>query len=323
MTKFFSGVFTLLMFSFMLTSCLNDDNLIPPNCYDGEQNNGEEEIDCGGPCPACDPCLNGLWNPENGETWVDCGGECGECDQCANGCQDGDEVGVDCGGTFCGDCADLCDDGLPNGDEDGADPTCIAPDVTLADCGGDYCDPCPTCDDLIMNGQEIGIDCGGTCGPCPDDSNCLSGSMNGGEFWIDCGGPTCPACQDTLYWNAGGLKIAQADKTFNFDGSTFTITGTTFASEQISMVLEEPGFGWLTGAIVTLSPTSLPANCTYTDAVGFSYSTALTTANMTFTVLNYVPGPGGVIVMSFAGTTSDVDGVIVNISNGFLLFNIP
>lgn len=47
---------------------------------------------------------------------------------CFNGVQDGDETGVDCGGS---------------------------------------CLPCPTCDDGVKNGDEDGIDCGGTaCAPC-------------------------------------------------------------------------------------------------------------------------------------------------------------
>jgi hypothetical protein len=52
-----------------------------------------------------------------------------------------------------------CDDGIQNGDEEGID------------CGGSNCDPCvaaPTCDDGIQNGDEEGVDCGGSnCAPCP------------------------------------------------------------------------------------------------------------------------------------------------------------
>ena len=31
-----------------MSGCLNEDNLIGENCYDGILNNGEELIDCGG-----------------------------------------------------------------------------------------------------------------------------------------------------------------------------------------------------------------------------------------------------------------------------------
>lgn len=50
-------------------------------CYDGELNNNEESVDCGGPCVACDTtegtCFDGIQN--QGETGVDCGGPCNVC----------------------------------------------------------------------------------------------------------------------------------------------------------------------------------------------------------------------------------------------------
>ncbi|MEL6942903.1 MAG: T9SS type A sorting domain-containing protein, partial [Bacteroidota bacterium] len=53
-----------------------------------------------------------------------------------------------------------CDDGIQNGDETGVD------------CGGSDCPACPepTCDDGIQNGNETGVDCGGDCAPCPEPS---------------------------------------------------------------------------------------------------------------------------------------------------------
>ncbi len=53
-----------------------------------------------------------------------------------------------------------CDDGIQNGDEEGVD------------CGGSDCPACPTCDDGIQNGDEEGVDCGGSdCAPCPCFAN--------------------------------------------------------------------------------------------------------------------------------------------------------
>ncbi len=49
-----------------------------------------------------------------------------------------------------------------------------------------------TCDDMIMNGDEIGIDCGGTI--CPVCPACDDGIQNGDEDGIDCGGSFCAAC---------------------------------------------------------------------------------------------------------------------------------
>ena len=48
-----------------------------------------------------------------------------------------------------------CNDNIQNGNEEGVD------------CGGTFCPPCVTCNDNIQNGDEEGIDCGGTfCEPC-------------------------------------------------------------------------------------------------------------------------------------------------------------
>lgn len=50
-------------------------------CYDGEQNNSEEAVDCGGPCVPCDTtegtCFDGILN--QGEEDIDCGGPCNAC----------------------------------------------------------------------------------------------------------------------------------------------------------------------------------------------------------------------------------------------------
>jgi hypothetical protein len=79
-----------------------------------------------------------------------------------------------------------CDDGIENGDEEGID------------CGGS-CDPCetePTCDDGVQNGDEEGVDCGGLCDACEGGPTCDDGVQNGDESDVDCGGGTCDACAD-------------------------------------------------------------------------------------------------------------------------------
>jgi hypothetical protein len=179
--------------SLFFASCLNDDNKIPPNCYDLILNNGEEGIDCGGPCDKeCDHCINGIFEPQKGETWKDCGGPCAVCPQCANGIKDGDEVGIDCGGS-CGGCELLCNDDLLNGFENEIDCQYAIQGIEIA------CELCPTCTDDVMNGTEVGIDCGGpTCPQCCISGNCRNGIRDGNEFWNDCGGSNCPNCPDTL-----------------------------------------------------------------------------------------------------------------------------
>jgi len=60
----------------------------------------------------------------------------------------------------------------------------------------------PTCSDGIQNGDETGVDCGGSCPPCGGGGpTCSDGIQNGNETGVDCGGscPPCPPQCDTEY----------------------------------------------------------------------------------------------------------------------------
>ncbi len=46
-------------------------------CFDGIRNQGEDDVDCGGPCVPCPTCRDGIMN--QGEEGVDCGGPCPAC----------------------------------------------------------------------------------------------------------------------------------------------------------------------------------------------------------------------------------------------------
>lgn len=50
------------------------------SCSDGIMNQGEDGVDCGGPCNSCPSCSDGVKN--QGETGVDCGGPCMGCPEC-------------------------------------------------------------------------------------------------------------------------------------------------------------------------------------------------------------------------------------------------
>ncbi|MFK7781718.1 ASPIC/UnbV domain-containing protein, partial [Psychroserpens sp.] len=51
--------------------------------------------------------------------------------------------------------------------------------------------PDPTCTDGIQNGDETGVDCGGSCPDACPEPTCFDGIQNGDETGIDCGG-SCP-----------------------------------------------------------------------------------------------------------------------------------
>ncbi len=101
-------------------------------------------------------------SPTLNETLINGTGSTPNTPTCTDGIKNGDETGIDCGGS-CAPCtvAPTCNDGIKNGDETGID------------CGGS-CEPCivaSTCTDGIKNGNETGIDCGGSCAPCDNGGN--------------------------------------------------------------------------------------------------------------------------------------------------------
>ena len=180
-------------------SLLNSDACgmaTPPTCEDGIQNGDETGVDCGGTnCPPC-PCNAGpltltiTFDTYPGETsWdvTDIGGAV-----------------VASGGTYGSESAGstiMVPVNLPDGDytftiyDSFGDGICctygngsyslVDNDGTTIVSGGDFdgseatsfcvTNPVPTCDDGIQNGDETGVDCGGTnCPPCPCNAGPLT-----------------------------------------------------------------------------------------------------------------------------------------------------
>ncbi len=147
-------------------------------CTDGIQNQGEQAIDCGGPCTAC---ITGCDTDVDAYNYVTDADIDEACETCFDGIQNGDEGGVDCGGTYpgCPSCA-TCADGIQNQGELAIDcggpcTACITGCDTDVDAynyvsEADIDEACETCFDGIQNGDEGGVDCGGTypgCQICP------------------------------------------------------------------------------------------------------------------------------------------------------------
>ena len=175
---------------------------------------------------------------------------------CDDGILNGDETGIDCGGS-CAACA-TCDDGILNGDETGVD------------CGGS-CAACATCDDGILNGDETGIDCGGSCAAC---ATCDDGILNGDETGVDCGGPDCEPCQTGPcsygdidvenfesgwgIWNSGGSDCRRNRRDRNFANGTYCVrlrdnssTSVTYTDDLDLSGYEEltVGFGFIANSM--------------------------------------------------------------------------
>jgi hypothetical protein len=125
---------------------------------------------------------------------------------CTNAIKDGDEIGVDCGGT----CTTLCTGaGCTKADE------CASGKCENSACGAKDGKPCGvgTTTPLCENGQpcELDKDCksltcvGATCALTPDSPpGPADGKKNNGETDIDCGGANAPKCADGKTCEADG-----------------------------------------------------------------------------------------------------------------------
>lgn len=103
------------------------------------------------------------------------------------------------------DCAVIGDeDG--NGVADCADPACASTSA---------CRP-PTCTDAVRNGDEVDVDCGGSCPACGDGARCgANGDCDSGL----CGAGSCvrlASCRDIL---AGGYASGDGDYSIDLDGA--------------------------------------------------------------------------------------------------------
>ncbi|UCC30407.1 MAG: S8 family serine peptidase [Phycisphaerales bacterium] len=170
-----------------------------PTCDDGIQNQGEDRIDCGGPCPPCD-CLS------DGE--CDDGTFCNGAETCDawGHCQAGSDP---CPGQYCDEVGGICVDCLNNGHcDDGL--FCNGAET----CVGGSCqpgtDPCPGlgCDEV--NDVCTPCDDNGTCEPgedcnnCPNDCFTGEGAICGNGVCETANGEDCVSCPDDCNSRLGG-----------------------------------------------------------------------------------------------------------------------
>ena len=327
--RFAATCLFIFMSGLVLTGCLNDDNLIGENCYDEILNNGEELMDCGGPiCDPCDDCENDVWDPLEGEQWVDCGGPCEPCGVHNNGILDIDagEIGIDCGCPDCPSCAELCGDGLLNGNEYLNNPNGI-PDCGGPE-GGSECEDCPTCDDLTLNGDETGIDCGGTyCEDCACLCDCTNGIQDGLEQYIDCGDPTgnCEPCLSEVSWYNGGIQyFGDGGITAGITMGVLTIQAVSSTGANVNFSVLEPVDGWSNGLVVVMNTTSVPQGAAFTNTTSQLYTTQIGgTVTFAINYIDYTEGEGGIVVGTFSGSVVNAFGSATTLSQGSFQVLLP
>jgi hypothetical protein len=149
----------------------------PATCSDGIRDGDETDIDCGGSCAGCG--THGFCNSDSdcSATASGCAAAYGGCycqsvsqecvgDHCEDFRLDGDETGVDCGGSLCIPC--------PNGTACRVDHDCgsRACDAIMLVCIADQCA------DHQLDGMETDVDCGGAsiyasgCPACAPGKTC-------------------------------------------------------------------------------------------------------------------------------------------------------
>jgi hypothetical protein len=144
------------------------------SCGDNIKNGTETDVDCGGFCQA--NCANGKMCQANNDCTSNlCGGGlCVAAPTCSDAVKNGTETDVDCGGA----CATKCSLGK----------TCATgSDCMSAKCTGNQCVAvAPTCTDMIQNGTEPDVDCGGSCATkCSTGKKCVTNA--------DCASTICIA----------------------------------------------------------------------------------------------------------------------------------
>ena len=142
---------------------------------------------------ANDLCNNGVDDDCDGQVDENCAQNLTQLGTCFNTLQDGDETGIDCGGS-CRSCAS-CTDGILN---QGEYKTAVDLGTgNVSDCGGLNCPSCPTCSDGIKNQGEMGVDCGGPCQICQPTTTDVDTDQDGLSLSVELQQGTDPLLKDT------------------------------------------------------------------------------------------------------------------------------
>ena len=121
--------------------------------------------------------------------------------------------------------------------------------LSCLSCSDDNNSPNISCFDGIQNGDETGVDCGGSCAPC---ATCDDGIQNGGETGVDCGGPNCAPCQG-LVVKAGMLTANEkwtSNNIYQLAGKVVVDAGVTLEIEPGTIIKGERGTGSLASALI-------------------------------------------------------------------------
>jgi hypothetical protein len=201
----------------------------PASCDDNVKDNGETDVDCGGPCPPCALGQGCLDDVDCSTTAAGCDGALGGCrcdaftdtcvaDHCSDQRKDDGETDVDCGGGQCPGCgpnkgcattsdcsttASGCDASYGGCACDPVAGTCVYnhcfdqqkdASETDVDCGGGDCPKCAPTQGCLLDFDCTTNACDGISAVCVNNQ-CIDHRVDGKETDVDCGGANiCSRC---------------------------------------------------------------------------------------------------------------------------------
>ena len=179
---------------------VRDPDCLPASCSNSAKDGQESDVDCGGNCVKCDLGEKCLKNSDCSSDLCE-NGICKEnaIPSCNDLVKNGDETDVDCGGILCDKCNppkkcivdNDCTSNLCFNSKCFPIPTCSGGDACKVNClpPDPDCPPKPSC----LEDEMCVLSCPIIDPDCPKTS-CTNGFRDGDETGVDCGG-SCPSCQ--------------------------------------------------------------------------------------------------------------------------------
>ena len=285
--------------------CNANNKCAAPACNDNVRNggdylmnNGETDVDCGGPCGAtCGPMKS---CDENGDcVGNQCTGMGGTCvPNCQDQVQNNVETDVDCGGGTCGGCAvgEMC-----GNDDDNCvstaycdNGTCAAKKDNGTVCGGNNQCTSAFCVDMVC----CNVACSGTCQSCSlagnrgtcsfvdagtDPANECSGNggadvCDGAGMCLEANGTSCSNgsecasgfCADGVCCDQlcdGLCQACSVAKTGGTNGTCGKVTANTDPNSECSGSLDCNGSGACEAKLTNGSPCTVAGECSSNQCV--------------------------------------------------------
>ena len=126
-----------------------------------------------------------------------------------------------------------------------------------------------SCFNGIMDGDETGVDCGGSCVPC---ATCDDGIKNGDETGIDCGGSNCAPCTG-IVTKSGQITSDEtwiASNIYILAGKVVVDEGVTLTIEPGTIIKGQKGTGSLASALIVARGAKIMAEGTSEEPIIFT-----------------------------------------------------